>query len=120
VDAEKMKLAFLNIIVNAIEAMEPGTGVLEIKTEYRENQCLITIKDNGIGMDEESASKIFEPYYTTKESGNGLGLTNTQNIILNHNGHITLESAPGKGTTFFITLKYKHIASTTEKAEHYS
>lgn len=120
VDAEKMKLAFLNIIVNAIEAMEPEKGVLEIKTEYRENKCLITIKDNGIGMDDESASKIFEPYYTTKESGNGLGLTNTQNIILNHNGNITLESVPGKGTTFFITLNYKLTGTTAEKSEHYS
>lgn len=118
VDPEKMRLAFLNIIVNAIEAMEPYKGVLEIKTENRENKCLITIKDNGQGMDKESVSKIFEPYFTTKEAGNGLGLTNTQNIILNHNGNITLESVPGKGTSFFITLCFRLENAPAEKAEH--
>lgn len=116
-DPEKMRLAFLNIIVNAIEAMEPNRGVLEIKTEHRENKCLITIKDNGQGMDKESVSKIFEPYFTTKEAGNGLGLTNTQNIILNHNGNITLESIPGKGTSFFITLCFRLENAQTEKGE---
>ncbi|HEX3007595.1 MAG TPA: ATP-binding protein [Bacteroidales bacterium] len=120
IDAEKMKLAFLNIIVNAIEAMEPGKGVLEIKTETRDNKCLITIKDNGFGMDKESVSKIFEPYFTTKEAGNGLGLTNTQNIILNHNGNITLESIPSKGTTFYIMLNFKLSSTPIEKATQYS
>jgi signal transduction histidine kinase len=120
IDAEKMKLAFLNIIVNAIEAMEPEKGVLEIKTETRDNKCLITIKDNGFGMDKESVSKIFEPYFTTKEAGNGLGLTNTQNIILNHNGNITLESIPSKGTTFYIMLNFKLSSAPVEKATQYS
>ncbi len=120
VDAEKMKLAFLNIIVNAIEAMEPDKGVLEIKVENREQLCLITIKDNGAGMDSDAVSKIFEPYFTTKEAGNGLGLTNTQNIILNHNGSISLESIPGKGTTFFIYLKLRLTGVQLEKAEQYS
>lgn len=119
VDVEKMKLAFLNIIVNAIEAMEPSEGVLEIKVENREQLCLITIKDNGTGMDKDAVSKIFEPYFTTKEAGNGLGLTNTQNIILNHNGSITLESTPGKGTTFFIYLKLRVTGVQLEKTEYY-
>lgn len=119
VDAEKIKLAFLNIIVNAIEAMEPDKGVLEIKVENREQLCMITIKDNGSGMDKDAVSKIFEPYFTTKEAGNGLGLTNTQNIILNHNGSITLESVPGKGTTFFIYLKLRITGVQIEKAEQF-
>jgi signal transduction histidine kinase len=119
VDPEKMRLAFLNIMVNAIEAMEPDKGVLEIKTENRENKCFITIKDNGQGMDKESVSKIFEPYFTTKEAGNGLGLTNTQNIILNHNGNITLESIPEKGTSFYITLCFRLENAQTEKVEQY-
>lgn len=112
VDAEKIKLAFLNIIVNAIEAMEPGKGVLEIKTESRDSVCWITIKDNGHGMDSDAVSRIFEPYFTTKDAGNGLGLTNTQNIVLNHNGSISLESNPGKGTTFFIALKTRIVMNT--------
>lgn len=119
-DAEKMKIAFLNIIVNAIEAMEPEKGVLEIKTEYRNDKCYISIKDNGIGMDKEALSKIFDPYYTTKDSGNGLGLTNTQNIILNHNGTIDLESIPGKGTSFFVSLNYRIEGVTGDKFEQFS
>ncbi len=120
VDAEKMKFALLNIIVNAIEAMEPDKGVLEVKTENRDNKCLMTIKDNGIGMSPEAISKIFEPYFTTKEAGNGLGLTNTQNIILNHNGNISLESTYGKGTTFYIFLNLRLAGVSMEKAEQYS
>lgn len=106
VDIERMKIAFLNIIVNAIEAMEPGKGILQLRTVSKDNKCVVTITDNGPGIDEESLSKIFEPYFTNKAKGTGLGLTNTQNIILNHNGHISLESKKGKGTAFTIQLDF--------------
>ncbi|WP_153800949.1 ATP-binding protein [Foetidibacter luteolus] len=104
VDKEKMKIAFLNIIVNAVEAMSPQHGILKIRTESKNNQCLIRISDNGKGMNEDTVSRLFEPYFTSKQKGNGLGLTNTQNIILNHKGSISVQSAPAKGTTFTITL----------------
>lgn len=106
VDEEKIKIAFLNIIVNAIEAMEPGKGILQIRTDAKDDKCVVTIRDNGPGIDKESLSKIFEPYFTNKAKGTGLGLTNTQNIILNHNGHIAIESEKGKGATFMITLDF--------------
>jgi signal transduction histidine kinase len=106
VDLERMKIAFLNVIVNAIEAMEPGSGILQLKTFTRDDKCIISITDNGMGLDEESLSKVFEPYFTSKTRGTGLGLTNTQNIILNHNGHISLESKKGLGTTFSIQLDF--------------
>ena len=106
VDREKLKIAFLNIIVNAIEAMEPGKGVLTISTRGENNKCVIEIADNGSGMDRESLGRLFEPYFTSKPKGNGLGLTNTQNIILNHKGTIQAESERGKGTTFIITLDF--------------
>ncbi|MEP6746268.1 MAG: CHASE3 domain-containing protein [Bacteroidota bacterium] len=106
VDKEKLKIAFLNIIVNAIEAMEPGNGVLAITTRGENNKCVIEIADNGSGMDKESLGRLFEPYFTSKPKGNGLGLTNTQNIILNHRGVIQAESEKGKGTTFIITLDF--------------
>jgi signal transduction histidine kinase len=106
VDVEKMRIAFLNIIVNAIEAMEPGKGILQIRTLGREHKCVVIITDNGPGIDPESQSKLFEAYFTTKQKGTGLGLTNTQNIILNHNGHIHMESEKGKGTSFSITLDF--------------
>ncbi|HTE10719.1 MAG TPA: CHASE3 domain-containing protein [Chitinophagaceae bacterium] len=106
VDKEKLKIAFLNIIVNAIEAMEPGKGILTITTKGENNKCVIEIADNGSGMDKESLTRLFEPYFTSKPKGNGLGLTNTQNIILNHKGTIQAESEKGKGTSFIITLDF--------------
>lgn len=104
VDPEKIKIAFLNIIVNAIEAMDPERGVLRLSTQVADGKCTVTIADNGKGMDKESVSKLFEPYFTTKESGTGLGLTNTHNIIINHKAGIQASSEPGKGTTFRITF----------------
>ncbi|UAY51971.1 sensor histidine kinase [Ferruginibacter albus] len=102
VDPGKIKIAFLNVIVNAIEAMNADEKILRIATLEKDNKCIIEISDNGIGMDATALAKLFEPYFTTKSKGNGLGLTNTQNIILNHHGTINAESTPGKGTKFII------------------
>lgn len=107
VDKEKIKLAFLNIIVNAIEAMKNDSGQLEIRTFKRGDKCIIEFKDNGTGIDEETMQKLFEPYFTSKIKGNGLGLTHTQNIIINHKGKINVQSKPGQGTTFSIILSLK-------------
>jgi signal transduction histidine kinase len=104
VDADKMKIALLNIIVNAIEAMESEKGVLAITTKAVRDKCLIEIKDNGQGMNEETMQKLFEPYFTNKLKGAGLGLTNTQNIVLNHKGSISVSSKLGEGSTFTIML----------------
>ena len=106
VDVERIKIAFLNIIVNAVEAMEPGSGILQLRTLSKDGKCLVSITDNGPGIEEESLSKVFEPYFTSKPKGTGLGLANTQNIILNHNGHISFESKKGVGTTFTIQLDF--------------
>jgi len=106
VDKEKVKIAFLNVIVNAIEAMEPDAGILNLETENRNDRCVIIITDNGKGLDKGELSKLFEPYFTTKENGTGLGLTNTQNIILSHKASITAISQPGKGTSFTITFNF--------------
>ncbi len=104
VDKEKMKIAFLNIIINAIEAMEPDKGILKVGAKTEGKNCVIEITDNGMGMDENSLCKLFEPYFTNKPNGNGLGLANTQNIIFNHKGTINVSSTEGKGTTFIIRL----------------
>jgi signal transduction histidine kinase len=106
VDLERIKIAFLNIIVNAIEAMEPEKGILRLGTMAKDGKCMVIVTDNGPGIDEESISKVFEPYFTNKPNGTGLGLTNTQNIVLNHNGHISFESRKGFGTTFTIQLDF--------------
>jgi signal transduction histidine kinase len=104
VDIDKMKIAFLNLIMNAVEAMEEGKGILTIATGKDKGKCTIRIQDNGNGIDEEHMSRIFEPYFTSKAKGSGLGLTNTQNIILNHKGIIYAESEPGKGSTFTVEV----------------
>lgn len=108
VDIERIKIAFLNIIINAVEAIDTEKeGVIEIKTEAREDNCIITITDNGKGMDQKELSKLFEPFITSKANGTGLGLTNAQNIILNHKGVIHAESTPGNGTSFIIQLPFQ-------------
>jgi signal transduction histidine kinase len=104
VDGERIKIAFLNIIVNAIESMDGTAGKLLLETTMKNNICIINISDNGKGMNKETLLKIFDPYFTSKANGNGLGLTNTQNIILNHKGKIQASSELNKGTTFSISL----------------
>ena len=106
VDAEKVKIAFLNLIVNAIEAMEDHKGILQILTKGEGDKCIVEISDNGHGMTDEQLNHVFEPYFSTKTKGNGLGLTNTANIILNHQGDISVSSEPGSGTTFTIKFDF--------------
>ncbi|MGN6604391.1 MAG: ATP-binding protein [Ginsengibacter sp.] len=107
VDIDKIKISFLNIIVNAIEAMDQN-GVLEISSSNTDGKCMVQITDNGKGMKKTEVDRLFEPYFTTKEKGNGLGLANSQNIIIGHKGSITAESEYGKGTTFTITFPVSH------------
>src|SRR5690625_2550620 len=105
IDPEKIKTAFLNLIFNAIEAMDGDQKTLEITTLTQGDNCVVVVEDNGSGMDENTASKIFEPYYTTKvKNGSGLGLAQTQNIILNPRGAIEVESELDRGTRFIVTL----------------
>jgi signal transduction histidine kinase len=104
-DAEKLKIAFLNIFVNAIEAVEPGKGIIKVTTFLAPgNMCSVKINDNGIGMSQEIISKLFEPFFTNKNKGGGLGLTNAQNIIFNHGGNVDVESMPGSGSTITVNL----------------
>lgn len=106
VDKEQIKIAFLNLIVNAVEATEAGKGMLYLKTYNKNDKCVVIIEDNGIGMKEEDLAKLFEPFFTSKPKGTGLGLTHTQSIILNHKGTINVESKHSKGTKFEITLDF--------------
>ncbi|HVZ98484.1 MAG TPA: ATP-binding protein, partial [Chitinophagaceae bacterium] len=101
IDKEKVEIALLNIIVNAVEAMN-DYGTLSISTQAKNNRCIVKISDTGRGMSKEEINSLFEPFFTTKEKGTGLGLTNSQNIILAHHGSITVESEIDRGTTFNI------------------
>ena len=92
--------------------MENKEGsVLTLETKEENDKCKVIISDNGPGMDNEALTRLFEPYFTTKSDGNGLGLTNTQNIILNHRATINVNSKPGSGTSFIIKFE---LPSATE------
>jgi PAS domain S-box-containing protein len=103
VDERYMKQALLNLVKNAMAAMPDG-GILTIKTKAQDTEIQISISDTGIGIPEENRLKIFEPYFTTKENGSGLGLTLVFKIIREHQGEITVKSREGEGTCFIITL----------------
>ncbi len=103
---DKLKQAFLNIIMNAYQAMaEAADPAIEVRTEDRESSVVVTIKDHGCGIDEVGLRRIFEPFHTTKPKGTGLGLAITHKIVESHSGHIYVESAKGVGTEF--TLEFK-------------
>lgn len=101
-DKEKLKIALLNIIINAIEAMEEQEGHLAISLEEREQAFALRIADNGCGISEENITRLFEPYFTQKRNGMGLGLAATLNILQSHNANIEVASTEGEGTTFTI------------------
>jgi signal transduction histidine kinase len=75
----------------------------------KNTKAIIEIEDNGSGISEENIGKLFEPFYTDKENGTGLGLTSTQNIILNHNGNVDVESEEGSGTKFTVAFSLAAI-----------
>ncbi len=107
-DAKKLEQAFLNIIFNAFSAMEEG-GDLTIKTDFNKNMKVLNISfaDTGIGITDEGLKKIFDPFYTAKTGGTGLGLTIAHQIISSHKGRIDVKTELGKGTTFTISLPGK-------------
>jgi PAS domain S-box-containing protein len=104
-DKEKIKIALLNVIINGLEAMQPGTGVLRVSAELRNGSVLTFISDNGKGIAADDIEKLFDPFYTDKPGGMGLGLTSTKNILNSHNADIEVASTIGEGTTFCISFR---------------
>ncbi|CAG5068477.1 Adaptive-response sensory-kinase SasA [Dyadobacter sp. CECT 9623] len=104
-DSVSLQMAFLNLITNAIEAMEEDKGILTISTRNHSEGVQVIFTDNGSGISEEHIEKIFEPYFTGKNNGMGIGLSTTMSIIHAHHGRIDVQSEVGVGTTFTITFK---------------
>lgn len=102
-DANQMKQLFINLIKNAIEAMPEG-GSIYISTEKVLNEWKITIQDEGKGMSEEDIQKIYDPFFSTKKEGTGLGLTICATILKDHHGRMDVSSELGKGAAFQIYL----------------
>jgi signal transduction histidine kinase len=100
---DQLKQAFLNIVMNACEAMPDG-GTLRISTRRIGDNLRVVFSDTGRGIDENDMDKIFDPFYTTKDTNAGLGLTVAQQIVLSHQGVIEVKSAPQRGADVFVTF----------------
>ncbi len=104
--SDHLKQVFLNLSLNAIESMQPEGGTLFISTGINvdKNEAAVTFTDTGCGIEAANLPRIFEPFYTTKEGGGGLGLPICYEIVQHHSGRITAESQLGKGSTFTVWL----------------
>ena len=107
-DRSKLKIAFTNIIINAVEAMEAEVGILTIELKEQNNFYELCIKDNGSGIPEASLTKLFEPFFTMKKNGMGLGLAASQSIFQSHKVIVQVASKINEGTTF--TMEFKKYA----------
>ena len=107
IDKHRFSQVLTNLVINAIDAMN-GKGLIEIRTDLVKKReisyCRLSVKDTGKGIGNQEGSLIFTPYFTTKESGTGLGLPIVERIVNDHGGTIWFNSAEGMGTTFFIDL----------------
>ena len=102
-DPEQIARALRNLVLNAIDAMPEG-GTLTLRTMPQGSGARLEISDSGQGLSHEECERLFTPYYTTKTHGTGLGLAIVQSVVSDHHGRISVESQPGKGTTFRIDL----------------
>jgi signal transduction histidine kinase len=104
-NAGKLQQVFLNLFVNARDAM-PSGGELRILTDASDSKIEILVQDTGVGISRENVKKIYDPFFTTKAAGKGtgLGLSVSYGIIQEHSGNISVESKPGVGTSFKLEL----------------
>jgi two-component system sensor histidine kinase HydH len=109
-DAELMERVFYNLVRNAAQATEPG-GAVTVKTRLRDDMVEVCVIDRGVGIEPKNLSAIFNPFFTTKPEGVGLGLAIVSKIVDQHRGKITVESEPGKGSVFRVLLPKAPAAS---------
>lgn len=103
-DPNQLKQVFVNLITNAVQAMEPDGGTIRVGTSASEGYVRIRLSDDGPGIPVERLSKVFDPFYSTRDEGTGLGLTIVHRIVDEHDGHIEVESTLGAGTAFTVFL----------------
>jgi two-component system NtrC family sensor kinase len=102
-DRAQLSQVIVNIILNAADAM-PNGGTLTIRSRVKDNNIVVAFEDTGVGIDSERLKRIFDPFYSTKEKGTGMGLAVCHSIITKLNGSLTAESDLNKGSRFVITL----------------
>jgi two-component system, NtrC family, sensor kinase len=100
---DQLVQVFLNLILNAVDATARG-GHIELRAECSDDAVVITVRDDGTGIGPEHAARVFQPYFTTKKNGTGLGLFVSRKLIAEHGGRVEFESRPGSGTTFRVSL----------------
>jgi signal transduction histidine kinase len=105
-DRDQMTQVFYNVIKNSFEAMK-RRGILRIRTDLDDSHVIVRFTDSGGGISAENLSRVFEPYFTTKASGTGLGLLIVRRIVREHGGELSIESSEGKGLT--LTIRLPHI-----------
>ena len=105
-DEEKLKIALLNLLINASEAMDPNEGVLTLQIERKKSNFLLTVTDNGCGIEKEQLERLFDAFYTQKSDGVGVGLNSVKNILEEHDAKTKVDSEPGKGTSFKISFPH--------------
>ena len=103
IDPDQIRQVLVNLITNAVQAMPEG-GRLTVSARVRRKSLEVTVTDTGAGIPQEVVGKIFDPLFTTKAKGIGLGLAVTRSVIENHKGSIGVSSKMGRGTTFTIEL----------------
>jgi signal transduction histidine kinase len=117
-DERFLRQMLVNLVKNAMAAMISG-GIIRIKTWYSNDFIYMTVEDTGSGIPAELIHKIFEPYFTTKVDGTGLGLTMSYKVVKEHGGDIGVQSEAGKGTCFTITLPVMRKAQRMIEYEEY-
>ena len=110
-DSDKLKQAFMNVVLNAIEAMPQG-GVLKVSATMDKNRVSIKVADTGVGIPEKDLSHLFEPFFTKKTRGTGLGLVNVKRILEEHGGSVEIESTLGEGTEVSLWLPLADLVET--------
>ena len=102
-DAERLRQVFINLIVNGLQAME-GIGELSVESRFHETEICVSIADSGPGVSDEIQAQIFNPFFTSKANGTGLGLFVSYGIIRAHGGEIEVQSHEGRGSRFIVHL----------------
>jgi signal transduction histidine kinase len=118
VNKQRIKIAFTNIIINAIDAMPPENGKLKLVIKSMNGKCILEIEDNGTGISKENLAHIFEPLFTNKPGGLGLGLSTTLNILQSNRVKTDVQSEKGKGTRFILT--FDHVSQSGEPVHNSS
>ncbi len=103
-DPDQMKQVFVNLISNAVQAMEGTGGAINVSGRSEDGFLSIIVSDNGPGIPAADMKKVFDPFYSTRDAGTGLGLTMVHRILDEHDGHIEVKSTLGEGTTFTVSL----------------